>query len=240
MEKKCAYCRYNFPKVFILLNTDKYFCKEYLGIRVSEKDYERYFKSQNKINKIKTKWPYNKNNSLIRCQHCKERFKYDTLISYFTAKIKSKDYKPECFHCHKEFDEKFMYDNFEETFCKNVLNLHNPYKCCVCQINDSWKLNLIDNTCKNCGEKICKECLKKIIKNEECKCQKCNNVIINRFKDYYVCNCGVINYKKEYHCQYCNKFSLYYLLIYIIDYLLALYKIYITIFRYYTCKKIKV
>ena len=218
----CAYCRNHFSKAFIWINTPDCFREDYFdGSSYRIHQYEIYEYLQNQaIKEIKqeqlknakcktNEWPFDKNNTLICCQHCKEHFEYDTLIAYFTEQHKrNKNYNPECYHCHKKWNNKFMYDTFGDDFCKNILHLFDHYVCCICQCRKKLKLKNFDNTCNKCGEKFCKECLKKIINSDfnYCNryCKKCNSFIFNKFKDYNICQCGEIVHYSKHRCPNCR------------------------------------
>lgn len=153
------------------------------------------------------------NDSVIRCKHCKERFEYDTLISYFTSKHKyNKDYKPDCLHCHTKWgDNKFMYDTFGRDFCKGVLNLFDPYACKICQ----ERKKII-----HC--QVCIDCLTQHFQRNEnafFDCIECHTVFTPNFmydnfgikycrnlkiEDPYACKKCHTRFYPIYTCKYCH------------------------------------
>jgi len=171
---------------------------------------KRYFGAERGANKH----PFDINDTVIKCQHCKEHFEYDTLISYFTSKHKyNKDYEPECPHCHGIwFNNKFLYDTFGRDFCKGVLNLFDPYACKVCQ----ERKELV-----HC--KVCADCLKQHFQTNEnafFDCSECHekftvNFIFDHFdlnycknvlhlEDPYACKGCLTRFYPTYTCKYCN------------------------------------
>lgn len=147
--------------------------------------------------------PFDVNDTVIKCEYCKERFEYDTLISYFTSKRKyDKDYAPECMHCHTRWDDNhnyFMYNTFGRDFCKGVLNLYDPYACKYCQERNKF-------ICCN----ICIDCMKQhfqINENTFFDCKKCHKVFSSEFMYNYFgidyCK-NVLKIEDPYECKICH------------------------------------
>ena len=156
--------------------------------------------------------PFDINDKVIKCKHCHERFEYDTLISYFTNKLKyNKDYYPECIHCHQKWDDKFIYDNFDIDYCKNILHIEDPYECKGCHIRFPKTY-----TCQYCDEEICINCVKKyfeekVLNNKSIDCINCHH-LYNEFDLYddifendidYVKN--ILHVRYPYECELCKK-----------------------------------
>lgn len=155
--------------------------------------------------------PYDINDKLIKCSYCEEQFEYDTLIKYFISKYKyNKNYIPECLHCHKIWDNVFMYDNFEIEFCKNIMNIEDPYCCKGCQTRNPPKY-----TCKYCNTEICRICMKQyfesIQNHKNLDCMNCYHLYNeydlydNIFKNEidYVKN--ILQVENPYECKLCKK-----------------------------------
>lgn len=154
------------------------------------------------------------NNTVIRCKNCEERFEYDTLISYFTAKYKqNKEYIPDCIHCHAIWgDNKVLFDTFGRDFCKGVLNLFDPYACKFCQ----ERKELV-----HC--QVCIDCLKQHFQSNEnaiFDCKECHEVFTPKFmydyfgleycrdvlkiEDPYACKSCHTRFYPKYTCRYCK------------------------------------
>lgn len=159
-------------------------------------------------------WLFDINDKIIRCQHCHECFEYDTLISYFTSKIKyNKDYSPECMHCHQEWNNTFMYDNFERDFCKNIFKLFDPYACKYCQ---ERKIFIHCHTCKECLMQYFQ-----LNENTHLDCPECHIEFTPKFmydhfdydyckhvlhiEDPYECKGCHTRFSKTYTCKYCKE-----------------------------------
>ena len=195
----CAYCRQSFSKTFIDESLQKNDC----------------FHIYKTFEKGCHEFPFDMDDKIIKCKHCHEWFEYGILKAYFLTKMKyNPDYKPECIHCHQEWDNIFMYYNFERDFCKNSLKLFDPLACIYCQ---ERRYSLVH--CKVCGY-----CLKQHFQengNAFFDCKKChkvftpvfmyNNFGVNYCKDVlkikdpegcYPCN---DRYHHTYTCKYCHE-----------------------------------
>jgi len=148
--------------------------------------------------------PFNIYDKVIKCKYCHEHFEYDTLISYFTSKLRyDKNYYPECIHCHQNLDNKFMYDNFDRDFCKDILKLIDPYACKYCQKRSGWYVHC----------KVCRNCMKQYFqsnKNTHFNCPVCNieftpKFIYDNFKIDYCKN--ILHIEDPYECKGCHKRS---------------------------------
>ena len=216
----CAYCRQPFSKTFI----DESLQEKYPPVKSFIDIYD--------IHKVSEKGgfeaPYDINDELITCKHCKEHFEYDTLAVYFKSKIKcNPDYKPECIHCHKEFDDISMFLNIKLILCDGVLKIKDPKGCEQC--NNRYHHTY---TCKYCYEEVCKEYMltylkEKYEKKEELDCVKCHHkysdedlneifgketckkeLHLKKFNsDCVICCKDIINRNLNdiVHCEFCNK-----------------------------------
>ena len=180
----CAYCRQSFSKTFINESLQKNDC--FHIHKMSEKDCHEF--------------PFDMDDKVIKCKHCNERFECGVLKAYFMARIKyNPEYKPECMLCHQEWDNTFMFDNFERNFCKNSLNLFDPYGCIYCQ-ERRWFIH--------CN--VCEDCLKQHFQengNAFFDCKKCHTVFTPDFMFYYfgVRYCkDVLKLKDPEGCYPCN------------------------------------
>ena len=181
----CAYCCQSFSKTFIDKSLQKNDC--YHIYKMSEKGCHEF--------------PFDMDDKVIKCKHCHERFEYGVLKAYFMAMIKcNPDYKPECMLCHQEWDNIFMYDNFEEDFCKDVLKLFDPYACRYCQERK-----------RSIHCQVCRDCLKQHFQengNTFFDCKYCHKVftpdfMFNEFEGDY-CK-DVLKIKDPKGCIYCQK-----------------------------------
>lgn len=194
----CAYCRQSFSKTFIDKSLQE---KDSVNIHKIFEEYCHEF-------------PFEMDNKVIKCKYCNERFEYDVLKAYFMTRMKcNPDYKPECIHCHQEWNDKFMFDNFESEFCKNDLKLHDPDACIYCQERKMFI---------HC--QICEDCLKhhfQVNGNSIFDCKKCHTVFTPEFmydkfgvsyckdvlkiKDPKGCNQCNDRYHHIYTCNYCHE-----------------------------------
>ena len=194
----CAYCRQSFSRTFIDKSLQKNGCCHIH--KMFEKGCHKF--------------PFDMDDKVIKCKHCHKRFEYGVLKAYFVAKMKYiPDYKPECILCHQEWDNTFMYDNFEREFCKNSLKLFDPEACIYCQER---------KTLIHC--RVCVDCLKQYFQengNVFFDCKKCHEVftpefMYNKFGVYYCKDvlkikdpegCYPCNdrFHRTYTCKYCNE-----------------------------------
>jgi len=240
----CAYCREEFSKTFIWVNTPECFHDDYFHSSLHQETIDKYYKNRERkrLNEQERKRKREREENHIRrlnltgyeieghkqqirdktlicCKKCGIKFEYGVLKVYFKAifekvqKIsgKSLNFKLFCPHCKEEWLDIDIYDIFyDDGFTETIhLDTNDDVCCCICR-NPSNKVELDyidDNICKKCIGLICEECLKKIIQGQICKCKCCNHFIINRFKDYYLCECGGIVSRKDYFCPHCKKIN---------------------------------
>ena len=152
------------------------------------------------------------------CVYCQER---KTLIHCKVCRDCLKQHFQEngnaffdCKKCHTVFTPEFMYDNFDDRYCRDVLKIKDPEGCYPCNNRYHYKY-----TCKYCNEKVCKEYMitylkEKYEKKEEFDCVNCHHKYSDEDLDQIF---GKETCKKELHIKYpedciiCNSVEKHYL-----------------------------